>query len=124
MVSARSVAPVLLRCREPHCRMNSAKSASVSWLYRAPPGSPGSTKGVRSVVARKSANHSSAVTVLPTDAASVTRVRTPTRRRARLAVAASEGCSPVHLSGIVLPSAPVIPTAAARAASSAAVALR
>eukprot|EP00965_Chrysotila_dentata_P079829 2633187-Pleurochrysis_carterae.AAC.1 len=30
MVSARNVAPVLLRCREPHCRMNSAKSASVS----------------------------------------------------------------------------------------------
>eukprot|EP00965_Chrysotila_dentata_P016649 552403-Pleurochrysis_carterae.AAC.1 len=62
--------------------MNSANSTSVWWLYRAPPASIGSTKGVRSVDARKTANHSCAVAVRRADVASLlTRARAATRRR-------------------------------------------
>eukprot|EP00965_Chrysotila_dentata_P071340 2357939-Pleurochrysis_carterae.AAC.1 len=71
--------------------MNSANSTSVWWLYRAPPASAGSTKGVRSVDARKSANHSSAVAVRRADVASITRARAATRRRVTFANAAVDG---------------------------------
>eukprot|EP00965_Chrysotila_dentata_P147125 4858172-Pleurochrysis_carterae.AAC.1 len=78
MVSARIASPVLPRSRDPHCRMNSAKSTNVWLLYRAPPSSAGLTNGVRTVEARKSANHSSAVAVRRAAVASITRARAAT----------------------------------------------
>eukprot|EP00965_Chrysotila_dentata_P092256 3045409-Pleurochrysis_carterae.AAC.1 len=63
MVSARSVAPALVSCLDPPRRMYSANSVSVFTLYCTPPASPGSTKGIRSVSAVKSANQLSALDV-------------------------------------------------------------
>eukprot|EP00965_Chrysotila_dentata_P062354 2066294-Pleurochrysis_carterae.AAC.1 len=48
-VSARSLAPARVCCRDPPRRMYSANIVSVSMLYCVPPSSEGSTNGTRSV---------------------------------------------------------------------------
>eukprot|EP00965_Chrysotila_dentata_P108215 3574423-Pleurochrysis_carterae.AAC.1 len=104
--------------------MNSAKSTSVWLLYLAPPSSAGLTNGVRSVEARKSANHSSAVAVRRADVASITRARAATRSRSTFATAIADGSLSPQRSMSAPSSAPPRPIASTLAAMVSAVVLR
>eukprot|EP00965_Chrysotila_dentata_P125803 4158400-Pleurochrysis_carterae.AAC.1 len=91
IMSARITSRALRRCRDPHCHMNFANNTSVWLLYRAPPGSAGLTNGVRSVEARKSANHASAVAVRCANVASITCALAATRKGSTFANADADG---------------------------------
>eukprot|EP00965_Chrysotila_dentata_P193540 6175831-Pleurochrysis_carterae.AAC.1 len=104
--------------------MNSAKSTSVSLLYRGPPCSARSTNGVRSVEAIQSANHSSAVAVRRAEVASMTLAQLAATRRPTFASADADGSASPQRSMSTPSSARPRPIASTFVAMASAVTLR